>query len=118
MYLFSRRIRLAPGNPVDGLDWAARITEKVNAIAETEVSLWSPRFSPGVDSLSWTTVIEDLSQMEATEAKLTADSGYLALVTEGAAFSAGDAVDDGLVELIHADPDGAAVAAEYVAVVT
>ena len=118
MYLFSRRLRLAPGNPTQGIDWAARMTEKVNAIAETEVSLWSPRFSAGADTLSWTTVVEDLSQLEATEAKLTADQGYLDLVEEGAAHSAGEAIDDGLVELIHADPDAAAGPADYVAVVT
>ena len=118
MYLFNRRLRLAPGNPVEGADWAARMTEKVNAIAETEVSLWSPRFSPGADALSWTTVVEDLSQLEATESKLLADQGYLSLVQEGAAFAAGDGVDDGLVELIHADPAAAEVTAEYVAVVS
>jgi hypothetical protein len=118
MYLFSRRLRLAPGSQIKGVDWAARMTEKVNAIAETEVALWSPRFSPNVAALSWTTVVEDLSQLEATEAKLAADSGYLALVEEGGALVSGQDFDDGLVELIHADPDAADVTAEYVAVVT
>ncbi len=116
MYLFSRRLRLAPGNPTDGLDWAARITEKVNAIAETEVSLWAPRFSVGVDRLSWTTVVDDLAQLEAVEAKLASDAGYLALVEEGAAYGAGDGVDDGLIELLHTDPD-AESGGEYVDVV-
>lgn len=119
MYLFNRRLRLAPGAGPDGIEWALRMTEKVDAIAETDVALWAPRFSAGTETLSWTTVVEDLGQLEALEAKLLADTGYLALAREGAGLRAGDPLDDGLAELVHADPDAAGGAgAEYVSVVT
>lgn len=117
MYLFNRRLRLAPGSPVRSLDWGVRMTEKVNAISESEVTLWAPRFSAGASALSWTTVVEDLGQLDSLEGKLLADEGYLHLVEEGATLSSGDGLDDGLVELIHLDPD-AGPGAEYVAVVT
>ena len=38
-YLFTRRLRLAPGNLLDSMTWSAKITEKVNAISEVPVSL-------------------------------------------------------------------------------
>ena len=104
-YLFSRRGRLAPGNVVDAMTWAAKITEKVNAISEIPVTLWTTEFSPQVGTLSWTTVVEDLSQLTNLDAKLMADSGYLSLIEEGARYTSDAGLDDGLVQLIHADPD-------------
>jgi hypothetical protein len=104
-YLFSRRGRLAPGNVLDGMTWAGKITEKVNAIGEVPVSLWTTEFSPQVGTLSWTTVVEDLAQLRALDTKLMADSGYLSLVEEGARYTSEVGLDDGLVNLIHADPD-------------
>ena len=41
MYLFSRNARLGEGNPQKQLDWALRITEKVNQISEIPVQLWT-----------------------------------------------------------------------------
>lgn len=107
MYLFNRRLRLARGSLLDSQDWAARMTEKVNSLSEVEVSLWTPCFSPSVGTLSWIAVVEELAQMEALTAKSNADEGYAALADEGAAFNSGDPVDDGLVKLVLADPDGA-----------
>ena len=114
-YLFSRRGRLAPGNLLDAIAWAVKITEKVNAISEVPVTLWATEFSPQVGTLSWTTVVEDLSQLRTLDAKLMADTGYLALVEEGARYTSDAGLDDGLVTLIHADAD--AVTGEYASVV-
>jgi hypothetical protein len=114
-YLFSRRGRLAPGNLLDSMAWASKITEKVNAISEFPVSLWTTVFSPQLGTLSWTAVVQDLSQLRSLDAKLLADSGYLSLVEEGARYTSDGGLDDGLVNLIHADPD--AVTGEYATVV-
>src|SRR5437763_197617 len=86
-YLFSRRGRLAPGNVLDAMTWAGKITEKVNAISEVPVSLWTTEFSPQVGMLSWTAVVEDLSQLRTLDTKLMADGGYLSLVEEGARYT-------------------------------
>ena len=103
MYLFSRSARLAPGRTAEAMTWAISITEKVNQISEVPVNLWARVFSPGVGTLAWTAILEDLAVLEATDAKLMADSGYLTLLDEGATFSSGDPVDDQLVSLVHAD---------------
>ena len=114
-YLFSRTGRLAPGNVLDAMTWAGKITEKVNAISEVPVTLWATEFSPQVGTLSWTTMVDDLSQLRTLDQKLTADSGYLSLVEEGARYTSDAGLDDGLVQLVHADPD--TVTGEYASVV-
>src|SRR4051794_4266605 len=73
MYLFSRTARLVPGSQVASIAWALNVTEKVNQIAEIDVSLWTRVFSPGVGMISWTALVDDLSLLEATDAKLMAD---------------------------------------------
>lgn len=114
-YLFTRSVRVS-GNLLDSMAWSARITEKVNQIAEISVSLWTPVMSPQINTLTWTSVVTDLAALTATDEKLMADSGYLDLVAEGAAFNAGSGVDDQLIQLVHADPDGGDTA-QYAATV-
>jgi hypothetical protein len=117
MYLFTRQARLGPGNPVEQMAWAISVTEKVNQISELEVSLWSRVFSPGLGTLSWTTVTEDLAPLEATDAKLAADAGYLSLLEQGQKYDSGQAVDDALISLVHADVDAANTQPQYASVV-
>ena len=66
MYLFSRSVRPGPGNPEKQLDWAVRITEKVNQISETPVSLWTTVFSPNAGQFVWSSTFEDLVTIETT----------------------------------------------------
>ena len=105
-YLFSRSARLAPGNVPAAMAWAVKMTEKVNAISEAPVSLWSTVMSPELGRLTWTMVVDDLAVLLATDEKLMADSGYHDLSAEGAEFNSGSGVDDGLVRYVHADRDG------------
>jgi hypothetical protein len=105
MYLFSRRARLATGNLRESAAWAVAITEKVNQITELNVGLWTSVFSPGLGELVWATFVEDLLTIEAAEAKLMVDDGYVALVDQGAAFSDGNGADDTLSQLVHGDID-------------
>jgi hypothetical protein len=108
-YLFTRSVRVS-GNLVDSMAWAAKITEKVNQIAEIPVALWQPMMSPQINTLNWVSVVEDLAALTATDEKLMADSTYLELVAEGAKFNAGSGVDDQLAQYVHLDRDGAATA--------
>ena len=76
------------------MSWSARITEKVNQIAEQKFELWTPIMSPQINTLAWAAVVDDLAALTATDEKLMADSGYLDLVAEGNKFNAGSGVDD------------------------
>jgi hypothetical protein len=113
MYLFSRMVRLGAGNPEKQLDWALKITEKVNQISEIPVTLWSSVFSPRSQSLVWTATAEDLLTFETVEGKLVSDSGYVALVEEGAKHTSNDPIDDGLLQIVFADPAAAEMEATY-----
>lgn len=113
MYLFSRTARLADGNPQQQLDWAIRITEKVNQISETTVTLWSSVFSPRSGSLAWTATVDDLLTLETIEGKLLSDSGYLSLVEEGATHGSDDPIDDGLLQIVFADPKAQEIDVTY-----
>jgi hypothetical protein len=117
MYIFSRSARLAPGNPQKMMTWALQMTEKVNQITELDVRLWTTVFSAGVGTLVWTSVVEDLATLEASEAKLNVDSGYLSLAEEGANFASGQGVDDMVVRLLLADPDRNTTQSQYATVV-
>jgi hypothetical protein len=117
MYLFARSARLGAGDLREQLAWAVGMTEKVNQISELEVSLWSTVFSPGLGTLAWTCVAEDLNQLEAVDGKLMADEGYHDLVAAGAKYASGEAVNDGVIQLILADEDAAAINAQYASVV-
>jgi hypothetical protein len=113
MYLFSRTARLGEGNPQKQLDWALRITEKVNQISEVPVQLWTTVFSATSGRLVWTATVENLLELETVESKLLADSGYVTLVEEGGAHSSGDPIDDNLLQFVHADPRSAEIDARY-----
>ncbi len=117
MYLFSRSARLAPGRLAEAMAWAVNITEQVNRVSETPFTLWSSVFSPGVGTLGWTTIVEDLSVLETVDAKLMADDAYLGLVNEGATFLSSDAIDDALASLVVADVDPSGTPPSYVSVV-
>ena len=114
---FTRSARLAPGNPQKMMTWALQMTEKVNQVTELNVRLWSTIFSPGVGTLAWTSTVEDLGVLEASDAKLIVDAGYLSLAEEGAKFASGEGVDDALVRLVLADPDAANTEPQYATVV-
>ena len=114
-YLFTRSIRVS-GSLLDSMSWSARMTEKVNQIAEIQVSLWTPVMSPQINTLTWTAVVTDLAALTTTDEKLMADSGYHDLAAEGAKFNAGSGVDDQLIQYVHADRDGAETA-QYAATV-
>jgi hypothetical protein len=115
VYMFARSARLGPGSAHEEQAWAIAITEKVNQISETKYSLWTSFASPGVNTLYWTTMVEDLASIEATNDKLLADSGYHMLLDQGARYISADAINDVLTQVVHADGVDPAQQPAYVA---
>ena len=120
MYLFSRTARLVPGNQAASMAWALTLTEKVNQIAEIDVTLWTRVFSPGVGELTWTAIVDDLSLLENTDAKLMADTGFQMLADEGAKMLGSEGLTDGLAQFItpFTAPEAGAAAPNYANIVT
>lgn len=106
MYLFNRSLKLAPGNTLDSMAWATKMTEKVNAVGGVEVHLWTRVFGADIGTITWSAIVDDMVQLTTLEEKLGADGGYMDLVEEGARFGDGSGVNDTLGRLVHADPDG------------
>jgi hypothetical protein len=111
-FLFTRSVQLGRGNVLDATAWSVKMTEKVNAISETPVRLWTTVMSADVGRLTWTSPTEDLSTITVLQDKLLADSGYLDLVEEGTSYTNGAAPIDALVRMVHAD-FGNAASAKY-----
>jgi len=105
-YMFTRATRLAPGNVLDAMAWAVKMTEKVNAVGGPQFKLWSRVLSPAIGTISWSTVVGDIGELPAMEEKLMADGGYHELLQAGRQFGDGSGANDALGNLIHADPDG------------
>jgi hypothetical protein len=114
MYVFTRSAHVRPGHLMDLMTWAVKITEKVNQISEVPATLWTPFGSPSVGSLTWVAMFDDLAVLEGTDAKLMADSEYLAMVDEGMAFATDSPIDDALWQVVYANPDAAAAQPQYI----
>ncbi len=100
MYLFYRSARMGAGDIREQMSWATKVTEKVNQISETPVTLWTSVFSPGQGTLVWTTMVEHLHTLESNFDKLLADEGYLDLVAQAAKWESSSPIDDGLIQYL------------------
>ncbi len=104
MYLFSRRVRMAPGNTRAGMTWVTDITEKAHQITGFDISAFTTIFSPQVGTIAWTFVAPDLAALETANDKLLTDDGFTVLIDEGARLVDGN-VDDTVLQVIHGDMD-------------
>jgi hypothetical protein len=104
MYLFSRRIRLGPGNTRKSMEWALEQTKSVNNITGLPVSLFMQVYSPEVGAVAWSTFVPDLPTLEAAGDKLNADDTFAAAVDKGSSFMLGGA-DDLLAQVVYGEPD-------------
>jgi len=117
MYLYSTSVRPGVANPSKVMEWALKMTEKINQIGEVPSSLWTAAMSPAMGTLAWTAVVSDLEVIEATEGKLATDPGYMSLVEEAIGLLSTDPADQMLMQLVHADQDAASIDAHYASTV-
>jgi hypothetical protein len=106
MHLFSRVATLT-GGPAKPLDWATRITAKVNEVTSLETSLWTAAFGYPGGTVAWSTVVESRAQLTEEFGKLGADQGFLDLAEEGQQFAGTTTYQDTLRSVVHTtrEPD-------------
>jgi hypothetical protein len=104
MYQWSRTARLVIGHPRDSLDWAVRITEKVNQISSARASLWTSFASPDAGVCAWSMTVEDPAEIDTIDSKLAVDNGFLSLAAESANYVADGSVQDRLATVVYASP--------------
>lgn len=117
MYRFARSALLT-GNPVKAMGWAVTITEKVNQISEVPITLWSPVLSTPLGLIAWTANIENVSEIEATDAKLNVDSSFLDLQASGAEYIVPGSAGDSLATVVFQTPGAASGNFHYASVTT
>jgi hypothetical protein len=118
MYLYSTSVRPGMANPVKVMDWAVRMTQKINQISEVPSALWTSVMSPAMGTLAWTSVVSDLAIIGDTETKLAADPGYMALVDEAMGLlSTIEPPMQMLMQLVHGDRDAASIDVQYASTV-
>ena len=104
MYLFTRRVRLAPGHSRKALAWAIDQTERVNRITGINVSAYTTMFSPEVGTITWSAFVPDLTALEEASDKLAVDDEFVTATDQGAALILGGAHDT-LGMVVHGEPD-------------
>ena len=62
MHLFSRVATLT-GGPVKPLDWASRITARVNEVGDLDTTLWTAAFGYPGGTVAWSTIVESRAQL-------------------------------------------------------
>ena len=113
MYLYSTSVRCGLVDPAKVAQWAVSLTQKINQVSDVPTALWTSAMSPGMGTFAFTSVVRDLSQIEATETKLAADPGYSTLVEQAVGLLSGEPIDQLLMQLVHGDRDAANIKAEY-----
>ena len=99
MYIFSRNV-VVTGDPRKSRPLAMAMAELVSRKTQLQVSVWTTRFGAPVGTLSYTTLLQSLAELDATDSRLSADDEYLSLVAEFQPFVAGPPVDRA-VEVLH-----------------
>jgi hypothetical protein len=102
MYQWARSARLVVGHPRDSLDWAVRITEKVNQISSVRSTLWTSFASPDTGRCAWSMMVENPAELEEINSKLSVDNGFLTLAAESANYVADGSMQDALSTVLYA----------------
>jgi hypothetical protein len=97
MYLLARQINLR------GLDfekWAVEIGAAAAAGLGNDVAVWTTVLSPGVGTVTWTSMWEDLSAVEKGFVSVNTNAKYLELAAKGIDFVNGP-INDTLYETVY-----------------
>ena len=95
-----QRLATFEGPPEEVAPWALEITDAVNKRTQLNVSLWQGLFGGPVGTLAWSTLVDNLTALEAATDSLAADAGYLSLVSKARAWTSTPA-EDFLLRMIH-----------------
>lgn len=99
MYLFTRDV-LVTGDPRKVMPIAVAITEVVSKKAGVPVSLWAGVLGAPMGTLSYSTFIQSMAELDAIESTLMADEEYLDRVNEAMQYVVGSP-QDRLLEILH-----------------
>ena len=95
-----QRLATFEGPPEEVGPWALEITEAVNKRTDLNVSLWQGLFGGPVGTLAWSSLVENLTAVEAATDSLASDPAYLSLVSKAREWRT-TPPEDSLLRMIH-----------------
>lgn len=114
MLLFQRMMRVTGGPAATA--WAMDVTAMVNKHATSEVSLWVGAYGVPAGSIAWSTMLENLSQVDEFNAKMAADGDVAAKLSEATNYVA-EVDPDRLLTLIHGEVTDSSPVGSYMGAV-
>lgn len=100
MFLFTRRVQIAPGNNRVAMAYATEMGAMASGITGHDISVWMTVASPEVGGIVYSTWFEHLDDLHAAFGALAASDDYNAKITENAHLWAGSPTDL-LTQMIH-----------------
>ncbi len=116
MHLYSVYRQLNPALARHGVAVALEAGTRAAAISGLDISVWTTTMSPNVGVISWTALVETLTDLETGMDKLGADGGFNDYVEQNDSVFSGP-LGSTLAHLVSAAPDPAAGPPAYAAVV-
>src|SRR3954447_19273342 len=92
MIIFQRVVTFE-GPPDEVGAWALEITEAVNERTHLNTSLWQGLFGGPIGTFAWSTLVDNLTSLEAAFDQLGGDAGYLSLVSKASGWASTPGAD-------------------------
>jgi hypothetical protein len=96
-----QRLATFEGPPEEVAPWALEITGAVNERTHLDVSVWQGLFGRPAGTYAWSTVVDNLTSLEAAFDALGTDQAFLALQGKAAGWLRAPA-EDALLRVVHA----------------
>ena len=117
MYLFSRQRQINPAHLRKAVPAALEIGGRVKQITGLDLSVWMSSMSAQVGVVSWSVLVDRLTDLETATDKLTAESSFGDLVEQNDGLFSGPLTDI-LAQIVPGAPEPAAETPTYTMVVT
>ena len=116
MYLYSRRRRLNPAQARKAAAFAAETGKRAAGICGLEISVWATTMSADSGMISWSTMVEHLTDLETAMDKLAADGSFNDFIEQNDGLFVGPLADT-LAQVVSGAPDPTAARPAYASVV-
>src|SRR5215210_7162683 len=117
MYLFSRQRQINTAQMRNAVGVALDVGGRVKQITGLDLSVWMTSMSERAGLVSWSVLVESLTDLEAATDKLAADTLFGDLVEQNDALFAGPLTDI-LAQVVSGAPDAAGEVPSYAMIVS
>jgi hypothetical protein len=103
MYLFSRRRTLNSARARQGVAVALEAGRRATGICGLDISVWTTVMGPGIGTVGWSAMVENLTDIEMAMDKLNVDGAFNDFVEENDGLFTGS-IDDTVAQILTGAP--------------